>query len=271
MNLITTCTIAFSLLILGAALCVFLNADAFIKKWRKEICIIPFLEDGLSETEIKNLRRQISQMPEVDDIVYVTKEEALARLRSHLKGKEDILDGLETNPLPASMEVRLKPAFQDIGSIKGLARKLRSFKGIEEVQYGEAWIERFMMGFKLAKVVAWVIFGLLFIATVFIIAGTIKLTIYSRREELEIMRLVGATDLFLKGPFYIEGVLYGLVGAVLAVGILFGIYYIFISKAQVGPHSIGFLPDNVILEIIGIGMGLGLFGSFISFRGSTKR
>jgi cell division transport system permease protein len=224
MSLITTCTIAFSLLILGAALCLFLNMDTFIKKWRKEICIIPFLEDGLSQSEIQNLKRQISQMPEVDNIVYVEKEEALARLRSHLKGKEGILDGLETNPLPASMEIKLKPMFQNIRSIKSLARKLRSFEGIEEVQYGEGWIERFMMGFRLAKVVAWVIFGLLFIATAFIIGGTIKLTIYSRREELEIMRLVGATDLFLKAPFYIEGLLYGLAGAILAIGILFGIY-----------------------------------------------
>lgn len=265
-HLITTGSIAFSLLILGAVLCVFLNVDDLVKKWRNEVSIVLFLEDNLYTSKIENLKTEISEMLEVDDILYVSKEEALKRLKTQLKNQEGILEGLETNPLPASFEIRLKPRFQNIQSIRTLVQRLKGLKGVDEVQYGEAWIERLMTGFRLIKLVALAIFGLLFISTVFIISNTIKLATYARQEELEIMRLVGATNLFVKTPFFIEALLQGLVGAVLAVAILFGIYRLFVSKVQMGSLSISFLPTDVILGIMGAGIGLGLFGSFISFR-----
>lgn len=265
-HLITTGSIAFSLLILGAVLCVLLNVDDLVKKWRRGVSIVLFLEDNLHTSKIENLRTEISEMLEVDNILYIPKEEALKKLKTQLKNQEGILEGLETNPLPASFEIRLKPRFQNIQSIRTLAQRLKGFRGIDEVQYGEAWIERLMTGFSLIKLVTLAIFGLLFVSTVFIISNTIKLTIYARREELEIMRLVGATNLFIKCPFYIEALLQGLVGAVLAVAILFGIYCLFVSKVQVGSLSISFLPSDVILGIIGAGIGLGLFGSLVSLR-----
>lgn len=265
-HLITTGSIAFSLAILGAVLCVFLNVDDLVKKWRNEVSIVLFLEDNLYTSKIENLKTEISEMLEVDDILYVSKEEALKRLKTQLKNQEGILEGLETNPLPASFEIRLKPRFQNIQSIRTLVQRLKGLKGVDEVQYGEAWIERLMTGFRLIKLVALAIFGLLFISTVFIISNTIKLATYARQEELEIMRLVGATNLFVKTPFFIEALLQGLVGAVLAVAILFGIYRLFVSKVQMGSLSISFLPTDVILGIMGAGIGLGLFGSFISFR-----
>lgn len=265
-HLITTGSIAFSLLILGAVLCIFLNVDDLVKKWRKEVSIVLFLEDNLNPSKIEDLKTEISEMLEVDNILYVPKEEALKRLKTQLKNQDGILEGLETNPLPASFEIRLKPRFQNIQSIRTLVQRLKGLSAIDEVQYGEAWIERLTTGFRLIKLVALVIFGLLFMSTVFIISNTIKLAIYARREELEIMRLVGATNLFIKTPFYIEALLQGLVGAVLAVAILFGIYRLFVSKVQMGSLSISFLPSDVILGIVGAGIGLGLFGSLISFR-----
>jgi len=265
-HLITTGSIAFSLAILGAVLCVFLNVDDLVKKWRKEVSIVLFLEDNLNPSKIENLKTKISEMLEVDNILYISKEEALKRLKTQLENQEGILEGLETNPLPASFEIRLKPPFQNIQSIRTLVQRLKGLSAIDEVQYGEAWIERLTTGFRLIKLVALAIFGLLFMSTVFIISNTIKLAIYARQEELEIMRVVGATNLFIKTPFYIEALLQGLVGALLAISILFGIYRLFVSKVQMDSSSISFLPSDVILGIMGVGIGLGLFGSLISFR-----
>lgn len=265
-----TGTIALSLLILGTVSCIFLNLNDFMKRVREEIGIILFLQDGLSQVQVQNLKEDISRIHEVDRIFYVSKEEALQRLKTQLKDQDDILEGLENNPLPASFEIKLRPKFQNLESAKILAQRLENIEGIDEVQYGEAWTEWLMNTIKLVQLVASVIFVLLFVLTTLIIFSTIRLTIYARRDELEIMKLIGATNLFIKMPFYIEGLLQGFIGGVISVSVLYAIYYLFTLKIESHPLSICFLPAPGVLGIVGAGVALGFFGSLTSFRGLIK-
>ncbi len=269
-HVMTTGTIALSLLILGTVSCIFLNLNDFTKRVREEIGIVLFLQDGLSQVQVQNLKDDLSRIHEVNRIFYVSKEEALQRLKTQLKDQDDILEGLENNPLPASFEIKLRPKFQNLESVRILVHKLESLEGIDEVQYGEAWIEWLMNAIKLAHLVALVIFVLLFVVTTLIIFSTIRLTIYARRDELEIMKLIGATNLFIKMPFYIEGLLQGFIGGVVSVSVLYVIYYLFTLKVEFHPSSICFLPAHGMLVIVGVGMALGLFGSLMSFRGLIK-
>jgi len=198
----------------------------------------------------------------------VSKEEAEADLRRALGDQAGLLDGLRKNPLPASFEI----IFKDVrhGSIdpREIKQRLEDLDGVDEVQYSEQWIERLEGLLYMLKMTGLVTGALLCLAVLFIITNTIKLTIYARRDEIEIFKLVGATDRFVKIPFLIEGVIHGILGGLLALGTLFLIYaLISVNAIQVfglPVLTITFLPQAHMLLIVLLSLALGLAGSFIA-------
>ena len=270
LSLVTLSTIAISMLILGLFSLIYLNVQQSLHQMSGELQITAYLQETISSEQAKVLRSKVADWPEVERITYITKEQALARFRSQLREYAGILEGLKENPLPASLEVTLMPQYGRSGNIKELSTRLGRLPGVAEVQYGRKWMAKLRVFVEVMKLVGITVGGLLLIATIFVISNTIKLTFYSRREELEIMRLVGATDFFIKAPFLIEGLLHGLGGALLAAGGL-SLLILFLFSHLDLPLRLavmaGSLPTGqLVAGFLGLGLLLGVLGSMVSLR-----
>lgn len=270
LSLVTLSTIAISMLILGLFSLIYLNVQQSLQQMGGELQITAYLQETISPEQAKVLRSKVADWPEVEKITYLSKEQALARFRSQLREYAGILEGLKENPLPASLELTLMPQYGRSGNIKELSTRLGRLPGVAEVQYGRKWMAKLRVFVEVMKLVGITVGGLLLIATIFVISNTIKLTFYSRREELEIMRLVGATDFFIKAPFLIEGLLHGLGGALLAAGGL-SLLILFLFSHLDLPLRLavmaGSLPMGQLLAgFLGLGLLLGVLGSMVSLR-----
>jgi cell division transport system permease protein len=270
LSLVTLSTIAISMLILGLFSLIYLNVQQSLQQMGGELQITAYLQETISSEQAEVLRSKVADWPEVEKITYLSKEQALARFRSQLREYAGILEGLKENPLPASLELTLMPQYGRSGNIKELSTRLGRLPGVAEVQYGRKWMAKLRVFVEVMKLVGITVGGLLLIATIFVISNTIKLTFYSRREELEIMRLVGATDFFIKAPFLIEGLLHGLGGALLAAGGL-SLLILFLFSHLDLPLRLavmaGSLPMGQLLAgFLGLGLLLGVLGSMVSLR-----
>ena len=270
LSLVTLSTIAISMLILGLFSLIYLNVQQSLHQMGDELQITAYLQETISSEQAEVLRSKVADWPEVEGITYISKEQALARFRSQLREYAGILEGLKENPLPASLELTLMPQYGRSGNIKELSTRLGRLSGVAEVQYGRKWMAKLRVFVEVMKLVGITVGGLLLIATIFVISNTIKLTFYSRREELEIMRLVGATDFFIKAPFLIEGLLHGLGGALLAAGGL-SLLVLFLFSHLDLPLRLavmaGSLPTGqLVAGFLGLGLLLGVLGSMVSLR-----
>jgi cell division transport system permease protein len=270
LSLVTLSTIAISMLILGLFSLIYLNVQQSLHQMGGELQITAYLQETISSEQAEVLRSKVADWPEVEGITYLSKEQALARFRSQLREYAGILEGLKENPLPASLELTLIPQYGRSGNIKDLSTRLGRLPGVAEVQYGRKWMAKLRVFVEVMKLVGITVGGLLLIATIFVISNTIKLTFYSRREELEIMRLVGATDFFIKAPFLIEGLLHGLGGALLAAGGL-SLLVLFLFSHLDLPLRLavmaGSLPTGqLVAGFLGLGLLLGVLGSMVSLR-----
>ncbi|MDH3851177.1 MAG: permease-like cell division protein FtsX, partial [Deltaproteobacteria bacterium] len=268
LSLVTLSTIAISMLILGLFSLIYLNVQQSLHQMGGELQITAYLQETISSEQAEVLRSKVADWPEVEGITYISKEQALARFRSQLREYAGILEGLKENPLPASLELTLMPQYGRSGNIKELSTRLGRLSGVAEVQYGRKWMAKLRVFVEVMKLVGITVGGLLLIATIFVISNTIKLTFYSRREELEIMRLVGATDFFIKAPFLIEGLLHGLGGALLAAGGL-SLLILFLFSHLDLPLRLavmaGSLPmGQLVAGFLGLGLLLGVLGSMVS-------
>ncbi|MGW8221213.1 MAG: permease-like cell division protein FtsX [Syntrophobacteria bacterium] len=270
LSLVTLSTIAISMLILGLFSLIYLNVQQSLHQMGGELQITAYLQETISPEQAEMLRSKVADWPEVEGITYISKKQALARFRSQLREYAGILEGLKENPLPASLELTLMPQYGRSGNIKELSTRLGRLPGVAEVQYGRKWMAKLRVFVEVMKLVGITVGGLLLIATIFVISNTIKLTFYSRREELEIMRLVGATDFFIKAPFLIEGLLHGLGGALLAAGSL-SLLILFLFSHLDLPLRLavmaGSLPmGQLVGGFLGLGLLLGVLGSMVSLR-----
>jgi len=270
LSLVTLSTIAISMLILGLFSLIYLNVQQSLHQMGGELQITAYLQETISSEQAEVLRSKVADWPEVEGITYISKEQALARFRSQLREYAGILEGLKENPLPASLELTLMPQYGRSGNIKELSTRLGRLSGVAEVQYGRKWMAKLRVFVEVMKLVGITVGGLLLIATIFVISNTIRLTFYSRREELEIMRLVGATDFFIKAPFLIEGLLHGLGGALLAAGGL-SLLILFLFSHLDLPLRLavmaGSLPmGQLVAGFLGLGLLLGVLGSMVSVR-----
>jgi len=269
-NALTLGTITFAFLILGLFGTLAHNARALMEEWGGRIRITAYLVDNVTPEGADRLREKISGLEEVQAVRFRSKDEALKTLEGKLTNRTGLLKGLPRNPLPASLEIQLKPPFRDKPGVDGLAAKLKGITEIADLQYGTEWIERFSAFFLLLQVLGIGGSALLLLATFLIVANTIRLNIFSRREEIEIMRAVGATSLFIRAPFYLEGIFQGLAGAGLAWGLLFVLFQAFLTqvydplKPLFGNFPLQFLPLEYGVGFILGGVLLGVLGTCVS-------
>jgi cell division transport system permease protein len=201
-------------------------------------------------------------------VEFISKDEAMRELREGLGAQSKLLNGLTENPLPASFEVVFKDARTSGADPEKIKERLEKTEGVEEVQYTEQWLERFRGLMLILKVSGYIIGGLLCVAVLFIVTNTIKLTIYSRRDEIEITKLVGGTDWFIKIPFLIEGAIQGIFSGLIALLILFLVYALFSLKSVqvlgLFVLDIVFLSGGYVIFIMALGLVLGVLGSLIA-------
>ncbi len=268
-SVLTITIIAISLAICGLFLGVFINLSNMISSMGNEIQVIAYVKDGLSGDAISNIKREIAGMPEVESLEYISKEKAFSVFKDELKGQKGILEGLGANPFPASLEIRVKKIFRTPQGVRGLISKLKTTSGIEDVQYSQEWLDRFFAFIRFAEAFALTIGGFLLIATVFIVSNTIRLTVYARREEIEILSLIGATSIFIKAPFLIEGIVEGFLGSVIAAGILYMAREVLMLNTPPVFASLVNLSVSTTYFLCGLiagGIFLGILGSSISLR-----
>ena len=210
-------TIAFSLFTVGLFGLVAVNMQEALRGISKRVEIEAFLLRGTPPETITLASQDIAAFPEVGTVVYVDEDQALQRAQQELVEFKDAYRDLQVNPLPASLQISLKEGFRDAAHVTAVARRIEGFSFVDDVRFGREWIENLDRLRNLAGFVGLVI-GLAFAAVAVVIIGvTIRMTVLQRAREIAIMRLVGATDAFIRGPFLLDGALKGLFGGVLAV------------------------------------------------------
>ena len=261
-------TIVASLLILGAFLLLFGNLNNWLQKWGTALSMSVYLKDGISSTEREGIDSAIKGLQGVESRRFISKEEALKDLKAVLGDQGEFLSGLDRNPLPASYELVFKEDGTDRIDPETVKRRLETIDGVEDVEYSREWQKKLTGFLEVVGLVGFIIGGLLCLCVIFIVTNTIKLTIYSRMDEIEILKLVGATDWFVKTPFLIEGAIQGIAGGALAVLALYAGYLFFpsgnISLLGVAPLNFTFLSPGYLMLIFSLGAVLGMTGSFIA-------
>jgi len=270
-NFLTLLSISVSLLLLSAYLIVTLNVDSVLKKWSRGFGIVVYLNEGLSDAEIETLKGILEDDPDVLRIKYVSKEDALKELEETLGSDAPILSQLNENPLPASFELRLKEDIPDPSFVERKASDIRQIPGVEDVEYGEKWLSSLNTISQGMKVIALFLGGAIFVAIIFITYSTIKILFYRRIDEVETLKLLGATRTFIRLPYLIEGLFIGLSGGIVSSLILFGIDYFFTVKLVEFIPSIRGIMMDIPLKAYGLVPAVGAVMSLIGSIFATGR
>jgi len=264
LSALSVTTIAFSLFTVGLFGLVALNLRQALRGLEERVENVGFVLRGTPSEAIAVATQDISAFPEVKDVSYISEEEALQRARNELVEFRDAYRDLQVNPLPASIEVRLKDGFRDAATVEQVAQRLRGFGFIDDVRYGREWVQKLDYLRNITGLVGLVI-GLAFAAVAVVIIGvTIRLTILQRAREISIMRLVGATNWFIRGPFLLEGALKGLLGGFLSLALCYAGYLLFRDKSGGTFAGLLFFEPQHMVVIVIFGVLLGLAGSLVS-------
>jgi len=270
LNAIAATTISITFIIFTSFLILVLNFSAFKKNWADQLHIILYLKAETPPEAVDDLTNRIRQCREIASVTLVSQEQAFMLLKEMLRGQDGLLEGIAENPLTASLEIKLKNNFQAVEHVEAFVKRFKTETYIDDIEYGQKWLERFTALFDLIKVTAFGLGGLLFLFTLFIVSNTIKLLIYNRRDEIEIMKLVGATNRFIKCPFCIEGIIQGITGASTGLLFLFVAAKLFTAKLisflhiYIGTEHFVFLDANLTMYILLLGGALGLTGSLFA-------
>ncbi|MFH1091016.1 MAG: permease-like cell division protein FtsX [Pseudomonadota bacterium] len=268
LNLVASASISMSLLILGGFLLINVNLQKIIESSSQGLAVSVYLKDGLSPAAVEKLRKDAAALEGVKSVVYISQDRAWAELKERLGDQSSILEGLDRNPLPASLELEIDPKIRREERIQALSASLRALKGVDEIVYAWEWARKLLGFVNFVRAAGFVIGGMLFLAVVFITANTIKLTVMARADELYIMRLMGATEGFIRTPFILEGVLQGLFGGLASLSVLYVFFRLLYTQVELPlgltMMKLSFLPASQSLFLILSGIGLGLAGSLIS-------
>lgn len=265
-------TVAVALTIIAFFGIVVLNVQQVTRQWSQDIQVTAYLEQSPGASQIQAWTAKIKAMPEVEKVVFVSRDEAFRRFQKRLGPDAELLEGFGPEILPAAMEITLKPPYRNQAGVGELVGRLRQDANFSDLTYEQEWLTRFDAFIGLLKLGGVIFGGFLLFAALFIVANTIKLTLYARRDEIEIMGLVGGSSMYIKTPFLLEGALQGLVGGLLAVAGAFGLFQWLLKEGLAGfllISGIGHilflsLPQQLLL--VAAGTALGLLGSAASLR-----
>lgn len=265
---LSVATIAVSLFVLGAFLTLAGNLDGVVERWTRQIQVVFYVEDAAPEQVLRSLEARLKAEPGVAQVDRVSREQALERFRALFRDLATLPEDLRENPFPGSLEVTLQPGVAARADALRLVERYREAPGVEDVLFDLLWIERLSTAVRLVRGVGALLGGVLVLAGVFTISNVIRLTVYARQDELDIMRLVGATRAYIRGPFLVEGMLQGLLGGLVSLGLL-GLAFRFVTReseaiAGLLGRPLAFLSAEAALVLVLGGAMLGLIGSLVS-------
>lgn len=284
MSLASIATVAVSLLVLTVVLLLAVNADKMAESVEKQVIVKAFLcsamdveapcnKQELKEPQRNALMEQIKKLPGVVKVEFTSRDEALKQLKKDFGEHKDLLLGLEEGENPLRDELRIEAA--DVKNVPEIGEAVRKMAGIGNVNYGQEWVKTLMALTASIRLGGAGLVLLLIIATVLTLSNTIRLAVYARRREISIMKLVGATDWYIRRPFMMEGILLGVFGALIAMGISGWGYNRVVMYID---QNIAFVPlvrpeailMNLTLLLVSLGGLLGAIGSLISMRKFLK-
>jgi cell division transport system permease protein len=266
-------TIAIVLVLVGSASLLVENMTGLLEEFGAELQLTAYLETSISEADQRSLAERIAGAPGVDHVDVVTKAQALERFEK-IAGGAELLAGLDENPLPASLEIHLRPDARTAEAMGILESSLDGLPGIEELAQGQEWIEGYSRVVSLARSGAVAISIVLGMAALLIVANTIRLAVYARRDELEILDLVGASRTFVRVPFMIEGTIQGVLGGLIALCAIYGAYELLLPQISsglelvLGRVELRFFTTPEAIRLVASGGGLGLLGSITALIGA---
>jgi len=268
MSLAATATMTLMLLLLASFWIVQAGFLASLTYVEDKVGVVADLEDGTTPLEVEEVEGRLAAMPEVRSIEYVSKDEALRRYREEriAQGQPDLTSYLSDNPLPASLEVKLRQPedYRTVADFLGAEPIVAKVQNIQDTTDRLVSVTGFLRTFGV------LLLGVIAAIVLFIVINTIRLAVLGRAEEIEVMRLVGASDAFIRWPFVFEGALVGLLGAAITLGVLAGaaepLARFMVGFFQILPISVGSISRDVTLLVVGAGTGLGVLGAWVSVR-----
>ncbi len=274
---VAVATIGVTLLLVGAFVLLVSNMERLLDRFGEDILVSAYLEVGLPGEEQRALVERVESAPGVESVRLVTEEEAVQRFRQGSAGQASLLEGLDENPLPASLEITLVPESRSTEGVGILVAALDGLRGIDEFGYGTEWVEGYARAMALIRGIGVGIGVVLALATLLIVSNTIRLAVYARREEIEILRLVGAGRSFVSIPFLVEGFIQGTLGGVVAIALLYGFFRILLPGIEGGLEILlgfatpTFVGADGVLGLIGAGAALGTLGSGLALVEGSQR
>lgn len=271
-SLLAVLTIAVVLVLIGSASLLVGNMAGLLDEFGDELVLTAYLDAELPEARLRALAERVAGEAGVAGVEVVSREEALVRFE-RIAGSAELLAGLAENPLPPSLEITLAPEARTKAGIEALEAALAGLPGIDELAHGQDWIEGYARAIALVRGLAFGLGGVLGLAALLIVANTIRLAVYARRDELDILALVGASRTFVRVPFLLEGTIQGLLGGLLALALLFGAYTLLHPQLQyglelvLGRAELGFFTTGDAILLVAAGAGLGLLGSITAMLG----
>ena len=268
MSIAATATMVLMLLLLAGFWIIQTGLLAGLQFTEQKVEVVADLQDNVIDSQVTDLQDRVRALPEVATVTFVSREQALENFRERLKeqGQEDLTRYLDTNPLHASLEVKLKDphVFGDVVSM------LRNESIVASVKEQQKLVDQVLTVTNILRTAGTVVLLIVGVIALFIIVNTIRLAVVARAEEIEIMRLVGASDAFIRWPFVFEGAFVGLAGSLITLGILAAIADpvsgFMVDFFRVLPLQFGSLSRDLIVLILGSGVGLGVLGSWVSVR-----
>lgn len=224
-SLLSTATIAIALFVLGAFLVVTSNLERLAEEWSGAAEMSVYLADDISADGRASIEQALGSDASVVRVDFVDKDVALARFKQTFPDLAETLGTMEQNPLPASLDVRLRSSAAAQSAIDALVERMRMTPGVSDVRYDKDWLDRLLRGVRLLRIIGLSLGGAMILAAALTITNVVRLALNARRDELDIMHLVGAPQSFVRGPFVMEGALHGGVGALLALIVLSAVFF----------------------------------------------
>ena len=269
-------TIGVCLVLVGAFSLLLRNMEELLDRFGGDLHATAFLEAGLPEADRRALTSRVEALPGVESVRLVSESEALERFRSGVGGGAAFLEGLDENPLPASLEITLVPARRSAEGMRDVSGAVAALPGVEDLASGQDWVEGYLRAVSLVRGLGIGLGLILALATLLIVANTIRLAVLARRDELEILELVGAGRSFVSAPFLLEGIVEGACGGALALVLLFGLFQLVLPGLEfglellLGGASPRFFTGGEALWIVAGGASLGLLGSGAALAGGMR-
>lgn len=264
-------SVAVSLFILGCSILLILNLNLMVSTLESMLEINVFLDDNLELAQVSQLSNKIQFLSGVKEVEFISKEQALEQMRESLGNQRDIVGNLDYNPLPDAFRVKTDQA----ALVPEVAGEIAGYKGVKEVHYGQKVVERLLVITHWIRLAGLTTVAVLGIAAIFLISTTIRISVYSRRKEIEIMKFLGATNWFVRFPFLLEGMVLGILGALFAALVIYFSYLTLVYHLNLAMPFIPVIGQlhellPVFAGILLLGLIIGAAGSSISIRRFLK-